>query len=467
MATSPRGGIKLYYCPRCGKGFASKTATLQHLRGKHEGCVQCDRCGKEVKRTLMKQHLKDAHITEDIKTSEEKSRPNRGEAPAYFVASQTSVMCRMCAQSFGSVHSREQHEREVHLFNTSLRGALALRMTNDNFLDNIRPSGLSEYVRSSLQLPFDGDMGCQQELDKLFHFLKHKLPFPVHRIVKGGSYIKGTDLASRCDVDFVLFVKGSSLHDQITSLREHQKDARNVLHNIQVSLKKSDMANQILMENSTPFAIRFQFKCYKSRHMHLVDVMPSFDTLGSSPSKETRRILYRQIEGTKDAPDRQHFSVSLMQLQVQFVKVRPACVKDLIRLVKHWKLTSFAPPSADNSNRRLPSSYTLELITIHVWDRAGHPINFSMAQAFRAVLQQLVSYREICIAWFDNYERSWPVVQKIMKRPRPVVLDPANPTNNLCETSNAWDEVAHVARHSLLKPLFHGLRTEECWKMPE
>ncbi|KAI8495560.1 hypothetical protein Bbelb_265320 [Branchiostoma belcheri] len=467
MATSPRGGIKLYYCPRCGKGFASKTATLQHLRGKHEGCVQCDRCGKEVKRTLMKQHLKEAHVTEDNKASEDKSRPTRGEAPAYFVASQTSVTCRMCAQSFGSVHSREQHEREVHLFNTSLRGALALRMTNDNFLDTVRPSGLSEYVRSSLQLPFDGDMGCAQELDKLLYFLKHKLPFQVHRIVRGGSYIKGTDLASRCDVDFVLFVKGSSLHDQITSLREHQKDSRNVLHNIQVSLKKSDMANQILMEDSTPFAIRFQFKCYKNRHMHLVDVMPSFDTLGPSPSKETRRILYRQIEATKDPPDRQHFSVSLMQLQVQFVKVRPACVKDLIRLVKHWKLTSFAPPSADNSYRRLPSSYTLELITIHVWERAGHPINFSLAQAFRAVLQQLVSYREICLAWFDNYERSWPVVQKILKRPRPVVLDPANPTNNLCETSNAWDEVAHVARHSLLKPLFHGLRTEECWKMPE
>ncbi|KAF7250494.1 2'-5'-oligoadenylate synthase-like protein [Varanus komodoensis] len=46
---------------------------------------------------------------------------------------------------------------------------------------------------------------------------------------------------------------------------------------------------------------------------------------------------------------------------------------------------------------------------------------------------------------------------------RPFVLDPANPTFNVCENSNAWDEVAHVARRSLLKPLFNGLQAKEPW----
>lgn len=33
----------------------------------------------------------------------------------------------------------------------------------------------------------------------------------------------------------------------------------------------------------------------------------------------------------------------------------------------------------------------------------------------------------------------------------------------MCENSNAWDEVAHVARQSLLKPLFNGIAAKEPW----
>ncbi|XP_074216496.1 uncharacterized protein LOC123615187 isoform X2 [Camelus bactrianus] len=46
---------------------------------------------------------------------------------------------------------------------------------------------------------------------------------------------------------------------------------------------------------------------------------------------------------------------------------------------------------------------------------------------------------------------------------KPFILDPVNPTINVCDTCNAWDEVAHVARRSLLKPLFSRVRAEPPW----
>lgn len=39
-----------------------------------------------------------------------------------FVASGKSVSCRMCGRSFGTIHSREQHERQDHHFTASQRG---------------------------------------------------------------------------------------------------------------------------------------------------------------------------------------------------------------------------------------------------------------------------------------------------------------------------------------------------------
>ena len=46
---------------------------------------------------------------------------------------------------------------------------------------------------------------------------------------------------------------------------------------------------------------------------------------------------------------------------------------------------------------------------------------------------------------------------------RPFILDPVNPTVNVRDTCSAWDEAAHVAKLSLRKPLFSGVRAEPPW----
>ena len=48
--------------------------------------------------------------------------------------------------------------------------------------------------------------------------------------------------------------------------------------------------------------------------------------------------MYREM-GRLSEWDRNPYSSSLVQLQLDFVKTRPAAVKNLIRLVKHWRKT--------------------------------------------------------------------------------------------------------------------------------
>ncbi|XP_061495112.1 2'-5'-oligoadenylate synthase 1-like [Rhineura floridana] len=105
--------------------------------------------------------------------------------------------------------------------------------------------------------------------------------------------------------------------------------------------------------------------------------------------------------------------MALLKYQVEFVKASTERVKDLICLMKYWFKTSFAKPREENKFRRLPSSYTVELITIYVWELAGKPIFFSFIQGMRAVLKLLVQYQEICIVWHKHYRPKFPIFQKV------------------------------------------------------
>ena len=110
--------------------------------------------------------------------------------------------------------------------------------------------------------------------------------------------------------------------------------------------------------------------------------------------------LYKEmIDCTPE--DRKYYSAHFVGLQVEFVKGQLPIVKDLIRLVKYWRKTCIE----DTGETRLPSSYPLELITIRCWEEAGKPESFDIRAGFKAVLQQLVEYRDINVRWYINYDR--------------------------------------------------------------
>ena len=66
--------------------------------------------------------------------------------------------------------------------------------------------------------------------------------------------------------------------------------------------------------------------------------------------------------------------------------------------------------------RRLPSSYTVELLTIYIWERAEKPLSFSLVQGMRAVLKLLVQYADIDVVWHRHYPRKFPVLVKVTQK---------------------------------------------------
>ena len=103
-----------------------------------------------------------------------------------------------------------------------------------------------------------------------------------------------------------------------------------------------------------------------------------------------------------DKKNWRYYSAALVKIQKKFVKERPTMVKDLIRLVKHWRKT-FIPQIT--KKKHVPSSYLLELLTIHVWENTNPqnpPESFDIKIGFRAVMEALKNHQSLRVSW-DRY----------------------------------------------------------------
>ena len=112
-----------------------------------------------------------------------------------------------------------------------------------------------------------------------------------------------------------------------------------------------------------------------------------------------RESFYRKmLEDKKNWP---YYSAALVMIQRDFVKKRPALVKDLIRLVKYWRQT-YIPQSG---SKHVPSPYLLELLTIHAWENANRPEMFDMNIGFKDVMEVLKNHQSLRVHWEDYYRR--------------------------------------------------------------
>ena len=114
---------------------------------------------------------------------------------------------------------------------------------------------------------------------------------------------------------------------------------------------------------------------------------------------ERERFYRKMLEEKKNWP---YYSAALVMIQRDFVKKRPALVKDLIRLVKYWRKT-YIPQSG---SKHVPPPYLLELLTIHAWENANRPERFDMNIGFKAVMEVLKNHRSVRVSWEDNYRRN-------------------------------------------------------------
>ncbi|XP_027628883.1 2'-5'-oligoadenylate synthase-like protein 1 isoform X2 [Tupaia chinensis] len=140
------------------------------------------------------------------------------------------------------------------------------------------------------------------------------------------------------------------------------------------------------------------------------------------------------------------FSPSFSELQRNFVKHRPTKLKSFLRLVKHW-YQQYVQARCPRAN--LPPLYALELLTIYAWEMGTQESEqFRLDEGLATVMELLQDYELLCIYWTKHYTFQHPVVgdfvRKQLKKKRPIILDPADPTYNVAE-GGRWDIVAQRA----------------------
>ncbi|XP_077992168.1 2'-5'-oligoadenylate synthase 1A-like [Glandiceps talaboti] len=269
-----------------------------------------------------------------------------------------------------------------------------------------------------------------------------------------GSFGKGTQVRGHADLDSVLVLNDfSDVDDRIARGPE-------VMKTLATQLKAKDWVMNVSWDY---YYYTMTFAMQREDGVSMaVDLLPTFEVLGQNPSNDKIEETYQTMFGLSRRQVN-YYSVPLCQLQLEFVRKQPTRAKTLIRLVKYWRKTE-VEKKKKKATLRYPNSYSMELITIHVWEEAVKPRRINLAGAFKAVLRQLVNYKHLDVEWYDYYS---PEIadQARWETERPILLDPANPTNNIMATfkPEAWDDLATIAAESMRRPLLRNVVIPGFW----
>ncbi|NWI39905.1 OASL2 protein, partial [Picathartes gymnocephalus] len=325
-------------------------------------------------------------------------------------------------------------------------------------LRTVTTRNLDGWIANTLQPSTAFSMQVKETVGQICEFLKRNCfgdEIHVQKTVKGGSAGKGTALKQNSDADVVLFVSC------LASYWEQKKNRKVILDLIMIRLKacrESLQFNVYISEpkykgpDNTPRSLSLTLSSKETGESIDVDILPAYDALGqvTQDAPPNAEVYVRLLHACTHPGE---FSPCFTELQKMFVKRYPAKLKNLLRLVKYWYKELLNPQFP---NAHLPPKYALELLTIYAWEEATGSCNsFDMAQGFRTVLELLCRHREICIYWEKYYSlRHREIgdhVKGLLCSPRPVILDPADPTGILGQDKD-WDLMAQAATsycHSL------------------
>ncbi|XP_040106761.1 2'-5'-oligoadenylate synthase 1-like isoform X2 [Oryx dammah] len=306
-----------------------------------------------------------------------------------------------------------------------------LRRTQANKLDEFIEEHLLPHKEFRRQVNEAIDIICTFLKETCFQEAAH--PVRVSKVVKGGSSGKGTTLKDLSDADLVVFLTN------LTSFQENFKHRGRFIKEIRRQLEACQRKEMFEVE----FEVQKQRK-RKSRALSFVlrspwfsqgvkfDVLPAFDALGqvTEDYKPDPQIYVQLIQECEKLRREGEFSPCFTELQRAFLKERPAKLKSLIRLVKHWYQMC-----KKRHGKKLPSQYALELLTIYAWEQDGSKTKFRTAEGFRTVLELVLKHQDLCIYWEKYYDFENHIIRQYLRRqlekPRPVILDPADPTGNV------------------------------------
>ncbi|XP_078523384.1 2'-5'-oligoadenylate synthase 3-like [Lissotriton helveticus] len=311
---------------------------------------------------------------------------------------------------------------------------------------------LDKYIYDHLQPNEAFLTQVKAAVDTICEFLKenvyrgHPSKTKVLKIVKGGSSAKGTALREGSDADLVIFPTS------IQSYSHQESKRKEIIQEIQKKLEECQRQKrfEVIFERTkwdNPRVLSFRLRSKKVPEFIDFDVLPAYDALGQLQKGRRRVDAEIYVELIRNWSPSQNFSTSFTELQRDFIVSRPTKVKCLIRLMKHWYKTKL-------TGKKLPPKYALELLSIYAWQEGSdRQQRFNMAQTFRNVLELICNYKNLCVYWTENYnlEDNRELAKFIrgqLAKPRPVILDPADPTGNFGEGYN-WEAVAREAEKCL------------------
>ncbi|XP_038005214.1 2'-5'-oligoadenylate synthase 1-like [Motacilla alba alba] len=324
-------------------------------------------------------------------------------------------------------------------------------VASTNGLTTVTARELDGWIAKTLQPSPEFSMQVKETVREICEFLKRKCfedNIHVQKTVKGGSAGKGTALKNNSDADVVLFLTC------LPSFEDQKNNRKEILDLIMKRLKDCRESLQFDVHigeprykgpDSTPRSLSLTLSSKETGESIDVDVLPAYDALGpvSHDAPPKAEVYVRLLHACSHPGE---FSPCFTELQKMFVKHDPAKLKNLLRLVKYWYKEMLHPqyPFAD-----LPPKYALELLTIYAWEEGtGSSHSFDMAQGFRTVLELLGRHQDICIYWEKYYSLQHREigahVKGLLHSPRPVILDPADPTGILGQDKN-WDLMARAA----------------------
>ncbi|KAI5156082.1 2'-5'-oligoadenylate synthase-like protein [Manis pentadactyla] len=330
-------------------------------------------------------------------------------------------------------------------------------------LRDIPATHLDKYIEDQLLPDTHFRVQVNQAIDIMSSFLKERCfqraahSVRVLKVVKGGSSGKGTSLRGRSDADLVVFLSPlTSFQEQLQHRGEFVREIRRQLEACQRE-KKFDVVFEVQNPRwEKPRALSFMLRSPRIQEGVEFDVLPAFDVLGqlTSDYRPDPQIYIRLIQESQRLGRGGEFSTCFTELQRAFLKQRPTKVKSLIRLVKRWY-----QECKKKLGKPLPPQYALELLTIYAWEKGSMETEFITAQGFLTVLKLVLNYQQLCIYWTKYYTLEDPFIKRYVMaqlgKPRPVILDPADPTGNVAGAEpNSWPRLAQEARAWLNYPCF-------------
>ncbi|XP_071065898.1 2'-5'-oligoadenylate synthase 1 isoform X2 [Dasypus novemcinctus] len=318
---------------------------------------------------------------------------------------------------------------------------------------------LDKFIDDHLQPDARFRQQVKEAINVICTFLKEKcFQGAAHRIrvSKGGSSGKGTALRGRSDADLVVFlVNLTSFQQQLNQRKLFIEEIRRQLEACQRERRfRVEFAVRSWWEN--PRVLSFVLRCPQLQEGVEFDVLPAFDALGQVTNgyRPDPQVYVQLIQECTEQGREGEFSTCFTELQRAFLRQRPTKLKSLIRLVKCWY-----QQCKEGLGKPLPPQYALELLTVYAWEQGCRKTEFVTAQGFQTVLELVLNYKQLCIYWTVNYNFENPFIGQYLKsqlkKPRPVILDPADPTGNVGGGDPVgWRRLAQEAEDWLSYPCF-------------